>query len=145
MLKDAVVAFGGDSNRGPLISQHKYEWESMSGRQLTLFDIKMEEMSKVEWEALQRLAIGRLQEMDVSVSYGMLKRENLVMYVKYASWRIAFAFKIARNVPSCWLTVYCVLRFSSKECLSEAIQEKNRSCGKTRYMLTMTRFNSCYC
>ena len=85
MLKDAVVAFGGDSTRGSLISQHKYEWESMSGRQLTLFDIKMEEMSKVEWEALQRLAIGRLQEMDVSVSYGMLKRENLVVYVKHAS------------------------------------------------------------
>lgn len=62
-----------------LAPQRKYEWESISGRQLTLPDIKMEEMSKVEWEALQRLAIGRLQEMDISVSYGMLKRENASM------------------------------------------------------------------
>ena len=64
-----------------LVSQRKYEWESMSGRQLTLSSIKMEEMSKVEWEALQRLAIGRLQEMEISVSYGMLKREDLIVCV----------------------------------------------------------------
>lgn len=49
------------------------EWESDSGRQITVEDIPVNELSKVETHALQRLGISVLQGMDIPVSQGLLK------------------------------------------------------------------------
>ena len=56
--------------------QRKCEWESMSGRQLTISDTLTSDLSKVELDYLQRVAIARLQGMDISVSFGLLKGNN---------------------------------------------------------------------
>ena len=45
----------------------------MSGRQLTLTDTTPGELSKVELDMVQRIAIARLQGMDISVSFNLLK------------------------------------------------------------------------
>lgn len=45
----------------------------MSGRQLTLTDTTSGELSKVELDMVQRIAIARLQGMDISVSFNLLK------------------------------------------------------------------------
>lgn len=43
----------------------------MSGRQLTIKDAHITELSKVEIEALQQIAVSRLQELDIAVSKSM--------------------------------------------------------------------------
>jgi len=53
--------------------QGRLEWESDSGRQLTIGDVAVNELSKVEIQAMQRLAINTLQSMDIPVSHGLLK------------------------------------------------------------------------
>ncbi len=53
--------------------QGRCEWESDSGRMLTLRDTPVNELSRVELEAMQRLAIGHLQSMDIAVSHAVLK------------------------------------------------------------------------
>lgn len=53
--------------------QGRLEWESDSGRQITIGDVSINELSKVEIQALQRLAITTLQGMDIPVSHGLLK------------------------------------------------------------------------
>ena len=45
----------------------------MSGRQLTLTDTTAGELGKVELDMVQRIAIARLQGMDISVSFNLLK------------------------------------------------------------------------
>lgn len=49
------------------------EWESDSGRQITIGDVAVNELSRVEMQALQRLAITTLQNMDIPVSHGLLR------------------------------------------------------------------------
>lgn len=44
----------------------------MSGRQLTLQDTQISELGKVELEALQQIAMARLQEIDISVSKSII-------------------------------------------------------------------------
>lgn len=51
----------------------RFEWESDSGRQLTLQEVNASELSKVEMQALQRLAVSQLQSMDIPVSHGLIK------------------------------------------------------------------------
>lgn len=53
--------------------QGRLEWESDSGRQITIGDVAVNELSKVEIQAVQRLAINTLQGMDIPVSHGILK------------------------------------------------------------------------
>ena len=55
------------------VLQGRLEWESDSGRQITIGDVSVNELSKVEVQALQRLAITILQSMDIPVSHGLLK------------------------------------------------------------------------
>lgn len=57
----------------PPSSQGRCEWESDSGRQITLSDLEVAELSRVELHVLQRIAITQLQAMDIPVSHGMLK------------------------------------------------------------------------
>lgn len=45
----------------------------MSGRQLTISDTIISDLSVVEVNQIQRVAIARLQGMDIGVSFGMLK------------------------------------------------------------------------
>lgn len=53
--------------------QCRLEWESDSGRQLSITDVPVSELSKVEVEGLQRQAVTVLQSMDVPVSHGVIK------------------------------------------------------------------------
>lgn len=53
--------------------QGRCEWESDSGRQITLQDVEVTELSRVELQVMQRIAITKLQDMDIPVSHGMLK------------------------------------------------------------------------
>ena len=53
--------------------QGRCAWESDSGRHMTLVDTEITELSRVEVQALQRIAVTQLQGMDVPVSHGMLK------------------------------------------------------------------------
>lgn len=59
--------------------QGRQEWESDSGRQITLPDVSVNELSKVEMQALQRLAITTLQGMDIPVSHGLLRGACLLI------------------------------------------------------------------
>ena len=45
----------------------------MHGHHLTLQSLNTTELSKVEMDCLQHVAIGRLQAMEISVSYSLLK------------------------------------------------------------------------
>ena len=56
-----------------IITKGRFEWESDSGRQLTLQEVNASELSKVEMQALQRLAVSQLQSMDIPVSHGLIK------------------------------------------------------------------------
>ena len=51
----------------------------MSGRQLTLQDTQISELGKVELEALQQIAMARLQEIDISVSKSII---IIIIHVK---------------------------------------------------------------
>ncbi|KAL5460443.1 hypothetical protein EMCRGX_G033893 [Ephydatia muelleri] len=53
--------------------KRKGDWESYSGRQLTLQEVSIRDLSPMEVEFLQREAVTRLQKMDVAVSHGILK------------------------------------------------------------------------
>lgn len=53
--------------------QGRLEWESDSGRQLTLTDVSVNDLSKVEIQTLQRLSIPKLQAMEIPASHGLLK------------------------------------------------------------------------
>ncbi len=53
--------------------QGRLEWESDSGRQITIGDVYVNELSKVEIQAMQRLAINQLQSMEIPVSHGLLR------------------------------------------------------------------------
>lgn len=52
--------------------QGKGEWESDSGRTLTLQDMDMSKLSKVELLALQRVAISQLQSLNIPVSHALV-------------------------------------------------------------------------
>jgi len=56
-----------------IITKGRCEWESDSGRQLTLQEVNASELSKVEMQALHRLAVSQLQSMDIPVSHGLIK------------------------------------------------------------------------
>ena len=56
----------------PTDMQSKREWESDSGRTLTLKDTEMGKLSKVELLALQRVAINQLQSMNIPVSHALM-------------------------------------------------------------------------
>lgn len=66
-----------------LFPQGRCEWESDSGRMLTLQDIPVNELSRAEIAALQRLAISQLQSMDIPVSHAVLKG---LSYIPYKAW-----------------------------------------------------------
>lgn len=53
--------------------KRKGEWESISGRHLTLQEVSVNDLCLLEIEYLQREAVTRLQKMDVAVSHGILK------------------------------------------------------------------------
>ena len=53
--------------------QGRLEWESDSGRQLTLTDVSVNDLSKVEIQTLQRQSIPKLQAMEIPASHGLLK------------------------------------------------------------------------
>ena len=55
------------------VTKVRGEWESDSGRQLTLQDVNASELSRVELQALQRVAINQLQSLDIPVSHGLIK------------------------------------------------------------------------
>jgi len=59
--------------QNPIPMQGKLEWESDSGRQLTITDIPINKLSKVEIESLQRGAVTALQALDIPVSHGIVK------------------------------------------------------------------------
>ena len=63
------------------------EWESGSGHQITIGDVAVNELSKVEYQAIQRLAITMLQGLDIPVSHGLLKGMYVCMYV-YSAWQV---------------------------------------------------------
>lgn len=50
----------------------------MSGRQLTISDTVLSDLSVVEVNQIQRVAIARLQGMDIGVSFGLLKGTRIV-------------------------------------------------------------------
>lgn len=54
----------------------------MSGRQLTLQDTHISELGKVELEALQQIAMARLQEIDISVSKSIIINIIIIIHVK---------------------------------------------------------------
>ena len=56
-----------------VVTKGRFEWESDSGRQLTLQEVNASELSRVEVQALQRLAVSQLQTMDIPVSHGVIK------------------------------------------------------------------------
>ena len=55
------------------LTQGRLEWESDSGRQLTLTDVSVNDLSKVEIQTLQRLSIPKLPAMEIPASHGLLK------------------------------------------------------------------------
>ncbi len=63
--------------------QGRLEWESDSGRQLTLLDVQISELSKVETDGLQRQAVHALQAMEIPVSYGVLKGDEIIHCWRY--------------------------------------------------------------
>ena len=67
-------------NPHPLQQQANCEWESVWGHHITLQSLNTTELSKVEMECLQRVSIGRLQGMEISVSYSILKGSNDCCY-----------------------------------------------------------------
>lgn len=72
----------------------RLEWESDSGRTLTLEDVPVNELSKVEVEALQRVAVAKLQEMDIPVSFGVIKGS------RNKNQRLSFNSFKQKKVPS---------------------------------------------
>ena len=72
----------------------RLEWESDSGRTLTLEDVPVNELSKVEVEALQRVAVAKLQEMDIPVSFGVIKG-------------VCWVFVLCRYCAPYSVSVYC--------------------------------------
>ena len=67
----------GNQTVSPVVNfvsfQGRLEWESDSGRQITIGDVSVNELSKVEIQAMQRLAINQLQTMEIPVSHGLLR------------------------------------------------------------------------
>lgn len=55
-----------------LLLQGKCEWESDSGRMLTLTDVEMNTLSQMELLAFQRVAINQLQAMNIPVSHALV-------------------------------------------------------------------------
>ena len=54
------------------VRQGKSEWESDSGRMLTLRDVEMSTLSQVELQAFQRVAVNQLQAMNIPVSHAVI-------------------------------------------------------------------------
>ena len=52
--------------------QGKCEWQSDSGRMLTLRDVEMSRLSQVELFAFQRVAVNQLQAMNIPVSHALV-------------------------------------------------------------------------
>ncbi|XP_019850856.1 PREDICTED: rho GTPase-activating protein 6-like [Amphimedon queenslandica] len=67
------------------VKRKRCEWESMSGRQLTIKDTHISELGKAELEALQQIAIARLQEIDISVSKSSIRSGKLKVVKRKAS------------------------------------------------------------
>ena len=61
----------------------------MSGRQLSIQDATYTDLSKAELDALQRVAIARLQGMDIAVSFGLLKCKEQCPRSFVGLWSIA--------------------------------------------------------
>lgn len=78
--------------------QAKCEWESISGRRLTLQSVNAADLSKVEMECLQRVAIGLLHAMEISVSYALLKGCFCQLSKSYLVY--SFCVSLVDRIPS---------------------------------------------
>ena len=66
------VTFSSHSLSLSFSVQGKCEWQSDSGRMLTLRDVEMGHLSQVELFAFQRVAVNHLQAMNIPVSHALV-------------------------------------------------------------------------
>ena len=89
-----------------LVTKSRGEWESDSGRTLTLQDVNASELSKVELQALQRVAVNQLQSLDIPVSHGLIRG---VLFSDVKSRPIRFKYCLPPN----YVCVHTTTRSSS--------------------------------